>query len=280
MTDTATSTDATRDADHDAVLTRAARAIDARIRALDTDARTITGTASTGAIDRYGEVVLPEAFKGLPDDPRGVVVFAASHQYVAQDGTPTILGVIDELSVDDDGLRFRATFNQSALADEWMARVADGSVTGVSIGFCALAGEWRDVRIGESKQRVYHYTSVDLMEISLTPIPANPQATVRRDADQAALRGAIDAAVTAATAPLVERLATLEGEITTLLAKVGDGFNELLVLLAPSDGYDALPDPSSRGSDPDHSEQHDDLNENLRAAVASMAPGGDGKESR
>ena len=86
-----------------------------RVRSIDEATRTVTGYASTGTVDRYGEVVEPSAFKD--DLPRFLAerhLFAANHRYVNDAGEPTIIGKVVDAKIDDKGLL--ATFPEVPVA--------------------------------------------------------------------------------------------------------------------------------------------------------------------
>ncbi len=229
--------------------TRDMRTLDGEIRGFDPKTREINGIASTGAIDRYNEVVLPSAFEGrLPADPKGKIVFAASHTYVNLDGEPTILGTIEELQLRDEGLWFRAKFDEDELANKWIAKVQSGAIKGVSIGFRRLASEIRDVEVApDVTKRILHYTAVDLLEISLTPIPANTEATVRQaQTEQLAVK----------VASILDRVNQIGEVVEKLSAQVTDGNNEILASLTPTE-LTELRVESVGGEGPKHNEQQE-----------------------
>ena len=215
-------------------LARDVRGMDAEIRGYDAEQHEVSGYASTGALDRYNEVILPAAFEGrLPENPAGKIVFAASHIYTSFDESkPTIIGQVRELRLDDRGLWFRAAFNDTPLANEWEAAVRRGDITGVSVGFRGLASEYRDMEVtlpnGEkTSKKIRHFTAVELLEISMTPIPANPEAHIER---QFAARE-----VASATAPLMERMAKLETKLDRVVADLRSGLEEILLTITPTD---------------------------------------------
>jgi len=138
------------------------------IKAVDDDARVITGVATTPEPDRVGDIVeplgakfanpLPLLWQHRHDSPVGTVVFEK----------PT-----------KSGIKFKATLPKieeaGALRDlvdmAWQS-VKAKLVRGVSIGFRALEFNYMDgggVRFNQT----------EIMELSLVTIPANASATIQ-----------------------------------------------------------------------------------------------------
>ncbi|SIN98982.1 prohead protease/major capsid protein fusion protein [Vannielia litorea] len=88
-----------------------------------------------------------------------------------------VVGIVQSLRVDGDKLL--ATLRLSAAEDAApiVERVAEGTLTGVSIGYAVAA--WRETH--ENGQRVRRPASWTLREISLTPDPADRAARVRSE---------------------------------------------------------------------------------------------------
>lgn len=138
-------------------------------KALDGDARVISGFATTPEPDRVGDIVEPSGvnFKNplpllLHHDSR----LPVGHARFLQAGTA--------------GIRFEATLadpgDSIALKtriDEAWASIKAGLIKGVSIGFRAL-----DDGVELLKTGGYRFTKTEVLELSLVVIPANAGATI------------------------------------------------------------------------------------------------------
>lgn len=148
---------------------------------LDEANRTMRFTFSHKSVDRYGEMVDPEAFrKWLPTYQMNPIVMAG-HVYVSPDGAPTSVGNVIDIAIIDDGLEGTIKFMVAtdALAESYWARYRDGVQRSVSVGFIAHEHEMRELELDGVTQRVRVHTEVELVEISLTAIPAQREALVR-----------------------------------------------------------------------------------------------------
>lgn len=124
------------------------------------------GWASTPAVDREGEVVLPEAFA------------ASLHQYMqnpivtyAHDWLNPI-GRTVEARASEAGLWVRIKLGRTPRAQEVWQLIEDGILRSLSIGFNASPED------GFERDGIWHWQRIELLEISIVPIPANPQATI------------------------------------------------------------------------------------------------------
>jgi len=137
--------------------------------------RTFEFIASTGGIDRDGEVILPTAWdlKNFKKNP----VIMYGHDYR---GLP--IGKAPKVWVDDGGLKNTVEFPPEGtyeFADIVRRLVENGYLKAESVGF--IPREWNDGD-GEKEPR-RTYTKAELLEISIVPVPANPDALVAaRDA--------------------------------------------------------------------------------------------------
>jgi HK97 family phage prohead protease len=128
------------------------------------DAGEITGY---GAVfvnkDSYGDVIEPGAFKGSIG--RRKVKMLWQHD-MAQP-----IGVWDEVAEDDSGLRVKGRISlKTAKGAEAAELVRMGAIDGLSIGFRSI----KDMMDGAVRK----LQEIELYEISLVTMPANPLATV------------------------------------------------------------------------------------------------------
>lgn len=149
------------------------------IKAEAIEGRTIKGYGSTfedpEKADSYGDIIKPGAWLDSiakhedPNDPRSVKLLE-EHK--------TAIGLIVTLKEDDKGLWMEATIPETRRGDEALELARAGVYDGLSVGFYTRGVEWvEDVR-DEWGYPVRAITKADLVEISLTALPANPFARV------------------------------------------------------------------------------------------------------
>jgi HK97 family phage prohead protease len=85
-----------------------------------------------------------------------------------------LIGSVVELKSTPIGLWFRAVFSNDPAAQSARRKVVEGVLSGVSIGYQPIKQSFK--QFGDRTVRVLH--EIRLMEISLTPMPANPAAQV------------------------------------------------------------------------------------------------------
>lgn len=124
------------------------------------DTGTFSFIASTGAIDRQGEVIDPAGWqlKRFMDNP--VILWA--HRY---DELP--VGKATSLSTDAKGLYVEGVFasaDANPKAQQVRKLYEDGMLSAVSVGFIPLERNGNII------------TKSELLEISVVPVPANPEA--------------------------------------------------------------------------------------------------------
>lgn len=83
-----------------------------------------------------------------------------------------LIGSVQELKSTPIGLWFRATFSGDPAAQSARKKAQEGHLGGVSIGYLPIKQSFKS--LGDRTVRVLH--EIRLMEISLTPMPANPEA--------------------------------------------------------------------------------------------------------
>jgi len=121
-------------------------------------------------------------------------------------GTMQVVGTITQAREDDIGLWIHADLSSDATAQEARAKAAEGHVTGLSIGY-AIIGKSESNVDGEI---VMDLTELKLLEVTLTPFPANELAEVTSAKSQDAAPAkqpatAIVPPVTVDTAGMVRR---------------------------------------------------------------------------
>lgn len=120
----------------------------------------ITGIASTQAQDRDGEVILQSGWDLNNYMQNPVLMLMHNYQEFP-------VGKVTEIGVKDGKLQFNAVFsNATEKAKEAYALVKEGVLSAFSVGFIPRNYDGNTI------------TEAELLEISLVPVPANPQAVV------------------------------------------------------------------------------------------------------
>jgi HK97 family phage prohead protease len=145
------------------------------LKSIDQEKRQIRVLASSSALDRHGERILPEAFQN------SIAVFMqnpcvlAAHSHRLDSGEPPVIGRVVKLWIDRQGLWAIIEFAETELAERYWQLYSRGFMKAVSVGFIPKKGEWQQ----EENVRLYIHTEVELLEISCVPIPSNPEALVK-----------------------------------------------------------------------------------------------------
>lgn len=158
-----------------------------QLKAVDENARQVRFLCSTGQIDRYGEIVDPQALEAaIPGFMRNPV-FVAGHVYTTPDGAPTVIGHWVKLWISSEGLEGIAQIDdEDPLAMRYWNHFRKGNMRAVSIGFLTRGWEMREMKLEDGQsRRVRVFTEIDLLEISAVTIPANPAALMRAASLQA-----------------------------------------------------------------------------------------------
>jgi len=145
-------------------------------KSIDEDSRSLVAVAASKVVDRDGEVVLPTAFrgKGLASFKKNPVI-PWSHNW----REPPVAKA-SEFNITDDEFTFRATFAETAKAEEVWQLYKNGFLNAFSVGFMPLA--WDKEPVLEGQRGVTH-TKAELMEISGVTIPSNREALVKAAAE-------------------------------------------------------------------------------------------------
>lgn len=142
------------------------------VKAVDAEKRQVRVLASTADLDRDNERILPTAFKKRLSSFLSNPVILACHQHRLEDGTPSVVGKAENVWIDNAGLWCIIKFAETPLAEQYWQLYRDGFMKAVSIGFAPIA--FRDTN--ESGKSVRIFSEVELFEISLVAVPANPNA--------------------------------------------------------------------------------------------------------
>lgn len=125
--------------------------------------RIIEGWASTNDVDRYKEIVTPEAFREtLPEYMKNSIMYFG-HEWWALP-----IGKVISAEIRDKGLWIKAMISETA-GDIWK-EIEEGILKCLSIGYRLL--RWED----DAEKEIRTLLKIDLMEISVVGIPANPNA--------------------------------------------------------------------------------------------------------
>lgn len=139
----------------------------------NSDERTMSGYASTFGFpaDRQGDVIAKGAFaETILNIKKNGIPLLDSH---VQNGDSVIGTVIDAFE-DDHGLYIKATLAETPRVDEIRAKMKQGHLNRMSIGFFVEKQSFKDLN-GESFRVI---EKADLVEVSVVPIPANPRAEI------------------------------------------------------------------------------------------------------
>jgi HK97 family phage prohead protease len=126
------------------------------------DVLRITGYASTKAVDRVGDTILPSAWsKGGLNNYKKNPIILFNHNY----GAP--IGKATQLEIDDNGLKISAVISKSS---PQYPLIKDGVLSTFSVGFLA-----KDVEYDESNDG-FIIKEAELLETSVVTVPCNQDA--------------------------------------------------------------------------------------------------------
>ena len=129
--------------------------------------RIIEGYASTKDIDRVKDVILPEAFRKTVRE-----YLAGTHSLLFNHNPNQVVGKVVGAKIDDIGLFVRAQVGKGyGMADDVWGMIRDDALKAFSIGYIPLK-----IEEDEKDPLINYIKELDLVEISLTPVPANKRA--------------------------------------------------------------------------------------------------------
>lgn len=143
----------------------------------DGDTGTITGYASTWTRepDSYGDVVAQGAFAESIEQIKSegrVLPLLWNH---SSDDLSAYIGTVTELSEDDHGLLFTATFDATPEAQRVRELARDGRISKLSFAYEILDAEEIELEDGRS---AYELRKLNIHEVSLVMYPANDDTAV------------------------------------------------------------------------------------------------------
>src|SRR5690606_12821429 len=174
--------------------------------------RWITAWATTPDEDLVGDVVVPTGAQYTLPLP-----LLAYHRHDAP------VGVVTEAHVSEQGIRIRAKLSKGVqLAEELWTLIRDGAVAAVRIGFHSLKAKPR--ASGGILFEAWRW-----LELSLTPVPANPNARIIHVGKSVAYStGAEVAGPVAVPAPAKTRPAKMATGADIDIIEFGKGLGEII----------------------------------------------------
>ncbi|MHC4460919.1 MAG: HK97 family phage prohead protease [Planctomycetota bacterium] len=146
------------------------------VKAIDQGKRQITALASAATLDRYDEIILPEAFRELLPVYMKNPIVITSHQHRLQTGHSSVVGRTAKASVISEGLLVTIEFAQGTeLAEEYWQLYSQKIQKALSIGYMPIESQYEQ---REGKNILVH-TKIELLEISCVAVPANREALTR-----------------------------------------------------------------------------------------------------
>lgn len=145
------------------------------VKSIDREKRRVRALASTGDLDRDGEVILPTAFEKTLEKYLENPVILAGHKHRLEDGRSPVVGKTVNAWIDKQGLWIIVEFAPTPLGLEYWELYGNGYQRAFSIGFRGI--QWSDQKRDGKQIRIWQ--EVELMEISCVAVPANPAALVK-----------------------------------------------------------------------------------------------------
>ncbi len=146
------------------------------LKAAEDGSGIVEGYASTWTKtpDSYGDIVIKGAFtETLEKRAKTGHPFPLCFNH----DLDQIIGAVKEIEEDDFGLKIKASFLNTALAQEKRELVKEGIVWQFSFAYSVQG--WEEPTAEEKKQGIMQkLTKLDLFEVSLVPVPANQTAIV------------------------------------------------------------------------------------------------------
>lgn len=146
--------------------------------------RRMTFVASDATRDSYGTVLLPDGWELDRFNKNPIIGYMHDVHYASD--PDAVIGK-GRAYVEDERLMVDVEFEPEGMnekADKVWKKLEFGTLNAVSVGFAALEGRWGEGEEGPGKKNeTYYYTRMDLLEVSVVAIPANPNA-LKNDAGE------------------------------------------------------------------------------------------------
>ena len=160
------------------------------IRAIPKDVeetRTISFVVSDATKDRHNSILNPKGWdlKNYKKNP----IVAFQHQIYGgflTDANPDNVIGTSKVTKEDDKLVADIKFEPeeiNPLAEKIFRKVIHGTLRSTSVGFYPIKSHEGDKEKGE-EEGVKYYDSMELLEISITPLPSNPNAVKRASEEE------------------------------------------------------------------------------------------------
>ena len=178
----------------------------------------LEAVASTGAVDRDGEIISPSAWKDSLDSYRANPVILATHQHRLASGDSPVIGSASRIDVDEKALTFAMRFAGTELGKQYAQLYREGHMRAFSVGFIPQEGSQESRDVDGKSQRIYVHSRVQLLEISAVPVPANPEALARMRAAMAGMGSELKGGV----AEWIAMMTGLKAMIAEVAHQVGE----------------------------------------------------------
>ena len=181
------------------------KVMDFEVSQVDDSARTFWAVASTGSLDRQGDIIEASGWHLSNFLKNPVIPWA--HDYAA----PPVAKAL-EVRVQGSSLLFQAQFptaEEYAFGDTIYKLYRGGYLRAFSVGFAPIESQVVVNQVDGRSLTGNHYLKQELYEISCVTLPANPQAL-----SQLALKGLSDGALLTSTLAAGEAAAPL-GEMAS-----------------------------------------------------------------
>jgi HK97 family phage prohead protease len=137
--------------------------------------RRATFVASDESVDRYGDIIRASGWDLSHFKNNPVLLFG-------HDSSAVPIGKVSEIGVDGSRLVATAEFRpegDSAAADDVYSALKGGFLNAVSVGFLPTKAPNYIWKNGDEKTGIltgFEFIAQELLELSVVPVPANPQA--------------------------------------------------------------------------------------------------------
>ena len=139
--------------------------------------RKMTFVASDATRDSYGTVLMPDGWELDRFNNNPIIGYQHGLQYSSN--PDAVIGK-GRVYLEDDKLMVEVELEPEGMndiADKVWKKLEFGTLNAVSVGFVPKEGRWGVGEEGPGKKNeTYYYTRMELLEISIVAIPANPNA--------------------------------------------------------------------------------------------------------